>query len=176
MYAHTCARRGRVCVCVWMRSFRLAPARFHVSLLFPLVNETHRRGEEGVEMEEMEEGDHPRGNGGNEADEGEANRPEGWSERKIGTKDGGGAKLFRAPWNKRIERETKARVGLWESVWEGFSVFLFLCLSLLLTRPLYVRVIIPRKNLEEVVGVAERLAGVIVHCQGLMLAIDDGFL
>lgn len=54
-------------------------------------------GRKGVEMEEMEEGDHPRGNGGNEADEGEANRPEGWSERRIGTKDGGGAKLFRAP-------------------------------------------------------------------------------
>lgn len=60
---HTCARRECVCECVHFD----APARFHVSLLFPLVSET-RLGERGwrgeeEEEEEIEEGDHPRGNG-----------------------------------------------------------------------------------------------------------------
>lgn len=68
---HTCARRECVCECVHFD----APARFHVSLLFPLVSETRRgaeeRGEGGKEEdddeeeeEELQEGDHPRGNGG----------------------------------------------------------------------------------------------------------------
>lgn len=65
---HTRVHAGNACVNAFIST--RAPARFHVSLLFPLVNETRGWGEEegrggGGGGRDGREGDHPRGNGGN---------------------------------------------------------------------------------------------------------------